>query len=122
MKTELGLDPVCDFCLRPDPKWDYDCKDFVIMEFAGTEVEETSFWGPWATCESCSEFIEADDRAGLLKSVLDANFGGERNALMVAQYTLLLNNFHRRRIGPRVPLGTLDPVRYIRTGVGTTRG
>jgi hypothetical protein len=53
---------VCDFCSHPSVGWRYPARSFVAYitdEVAGQSV------GDWAACDTCHEFIENDDRAGL---------------------------------------------------------
>lgn len=49
---------VCDFCLAPDPPWEYPAKTTMLP--AGTES-----LGSWCACDACRELIDADKREEL---------------------------------------------------------
>jgi hypothetical protein len=53
---------ICDFCSSEDVKWSYECTDFE------TPLPNEEPWvstGGWAACQTCKDFIEADDWVGL---------------------------------------------------------
>lgn len=60
--SEPLTSPVCDFCGHDSPAWDYDCRDFLVVE-----DPEISSWGGFAACTPCSNMIEVDDWEGVLE-------------------------------------------------------
>jgi len=54
---------ICDFCSSKDVLWSYECPDFE------TPLPNEEPWvstGGWAACQTCHDFIEADDWSGLI--------------------------------------------------------
>lgn len=105
--NKLGL---CDFCKRPNPTWEYPCKDFIMLEVRwGSQ-------GSWAACEDCAEFIEKDclDELAFLISGLEvarelAANGMELNSQTEVYHTILYGKtrqlyalFNKNRKGTRV--------------------
>lgn len=49
---------VCDFCLSPNPTWEYPCGYVELMvPIPGEGIDSSN--DPWAACERCHELIEA---------------------------------------------------------------
>lgn len=42
---------ICDFCSRPDPTWEFPCKDFCVEHL---KLEST---GGWAACDECANLV-----------------------------------------------------------------
>jgi hypothetical protein len=61
---------ICDFCSSPDVRWSYQAVDFVIDE---PRIEWGSRGG-WAACDTCHDYIEHNDRAGLARHSHDNFF------------------------------------------------
>src|SRR5688500_8897502 len=71
---------VCDFC-RASPTYEYPCDDFVT-EVLGVRKDGSlvkadppqGSAGAWAACQSCHDFIEADDWDSLAERTLAADW------------------------------------------------
>jgi hypothetical protein len=67
--VEARLDtPICDFCSDPNIAWSYAAGDFHIPDMT---------WGSrggWAACETCHDFIEANDHEGLARHSVEQFF------------------------------------------------
>lgn len=62
-RLHLGrVDAVCDFCLAPDPAWEFPAGP---VQVAGHHAITDSIDG-WAACDHCHELIEADRIAELV--------------------------------------------------------
>ena len=101
---------VCDFCNSDEVVYSYDCASFAIRppgEMEGA-LPTQNMMGGWACCADCSDYIERDDRAGLLKKVLNlalTKYDGELEWVkpMISGWVLDLHAaFFANRIGPRL--------------------
>lgn len=57
---------VCDFCLAPDPRWEFPATD---MPIKGHPVMTDSY-GSWGACDLCCKLIVASDIGRLVESSL----------------------------------------------------
>ena len=90
--------PICDFCSSSNVHWRYPAKDFI--------PDSSIPWGSrgdWAACNGCHDFIEENDREGLLERSIKS-FPLERLELNLSDEIMealrnLHNNFFNMRIG-----------------------
>lgn len=99
--TQPAGEEVCDFCMGPDPVWEYDCRDFQYGQGAAS-------LGSWGACEVCSRLIEAGQRQAL--GIRAANYsygritGDDRKWVEVFQQMLKIHDLFRdNRYGERKP-------------------
>lgn len=59
--TRIDGVEVCDFCLAPEPKWEYPAAD---MEVVSSIIDRSD--DPWGACEECHRLLEASDIDGLI--------------------------------------------------------
>ncbi len=95
---------LCDFCSRPDPRWEYPAGDFIAYQVCRVTGESV---GNWAACEGCHRLIEAEDRDGLARRSLE-RLGMHDPAALQAILACLRDlhaKFFAHRLGPprRIP-------------------
>jgi hypothetical protein len=78
--------PVCDFCLKPGPRWSFDCShrhEIVALEgetSAGTSVPAASllasidYGKTWAACTRCSGLVARKNIGRLAEVAADSAF------------------------------------------------
>jgi hypothetical protein len=70
---------ICDFCAQSSVGGTlYPCGDFVVHTMLPPQVERPTqivARGDWGACPACAARIDAGDRDGLLRIMLDARLG-----------------------------------------------
>lgn len=59
-------EPICDFCLAPDPTWEFPANPTLIPDGRFDASPDD-----WAACDECRELIEAGDFDALVAWVMD---------------------------------------------------
>lgn len=98
--------PVCDFCLKPDPRWSFDGPDPAagVQEVAGQTVIKGDS-GVWAACTACSNLVKRGRAVELAKRA--ARYGLERLGLPLTEvpvYAVTLSGYYAKvlpGLGPR---------------------
>lgn len=99
-KTRETLNPICDFCGSPGPKWEFPASRFKLpVGFSE---------GSWAACEECRTMIETEDREGLAQRALALQCSTEKNLKTRNALEVRLRDVHdrffRHRLGEAVPI------------------
>ena len=93
---------ICDFCLSPDVRWSFPCRDFKIPT---PDTDIISVNG-WAACETCYAFVEAGDRTGLYHhsvAGMRAHHPNDSRAGIAIGAGLAQGGFWANRLGPGEP-------------------
>jgi hypothetical protein len=109
--VELQFAPgqlVCDFCLHPDPAWEYPCGPVVIVGSPNIEASDDE----WAACDECRRLIEGEgnveqiarDMVGRQPPPTDPHFGERPFEEAVAILAVNLAGFLAARRGPARPI------------------
>lgn len=65
--------PVCDFCLGPDPRWQYPAAPMPIQGHPLIDESDDE----WCACDECKLLIEAHNLEGLLERCLELHMAME---------------------------------------------
>src|SRR5262245_52188951 len=90
---------VCDFCLAPDPPWEYRVRDATVMLPGITES-----LGTWLACEICRPLIDQNERAALAErsaSNASALTGFKLSAVLARQTQEI---FFEQKVGEARPV------------------
>jgi hypothetical protein len=97
--------PVCDFCSRPDPVWDFPCADHEQPRLPGFERLGQISVGAWGACERCAFLIKTERWERLARRAFESQArehpelrGHERE--MLALIRALHRRFAANRTGP----------------------
>jgi hypothetical protein len=67
---------VCDFCLDPNPTWEYECGVVAIVGNPNIHASDDE----WAACTTCRDLIEAGSIPGLVRRMVDGQTARVREA------------------------------------------
>lgn len=110
-RCSVMSEPQCDFCDSREIAWRYRAKSFALattLTFKG--ITHTFPWGSegdWAACDTCSNYIEAEDWDGLADrsyktNPLAALFEAEEISDFRDALLRLFKEFQSHRIGDRM--------------------
>lgn len=108
---ELQIAPgqlVCDFCLAPNPSWEYPCGPVAIVGNPNIEASDDE----WTACDTCHQLIEnfrnvgqiARDMVRRQPAPARPEFGERPFEEAVAIQTVNLAMFTAARKGPARPI------------------
>lgn len=98
--TGATVNPICDFCGAPEPKWAFPASRFKLA----VGFSE----GGWAACEECRQLVDAGDREGLVRRALATQCSNEKHLKTLKALEAHLRDVHERffkhRLGDAVSI------------------
>lgn len=100
-------EPMCDFCLAPDPTWEYPAARMPLQGHPIIDVSE----GAWAACDECHALVERADLGALVERSIQGQEQAETPAFVAMQDVYKLRSqlrhnilrFFDARTGPAQP-------------------
>lgn len=105
--------PMCDFCLSPDVKWEYPATRMPLQGHPLIDVSE----GAWAACDECHRLVERTDIAALVQRSIEGQEQAETPGYVAMQEVYKLRSqlrhnilrFFDARTGPAQPFDPTTP-------------
>lgn len=95
---------VCDFCLSPDPLWDYPAAEMEVLSSICNRSDDE-----WGACQKCHEYLQAGDIEGLVcwsveqQRRLSAEYDMPPRTVHLAMQRYNILRFMDARTGPPTP-------------------
>jgi hypothetical protein len=101
--------PVCDFCNRVKPRWEFPAEDFIAATIISIDgVTDHVITGGWLACEYCTKCIDAEDWEALFAYSADhaaEMYPKAQVGLVLLSVKTAHQQFQEHRQGDKVSFG-----------------